>query len=58
MKALMVVFVAIGLVLGGAGCSTSDRGTTTTQKQYSCPMGHVTTDKPGKCPKCGMDLRR
>jgi membrane fusion protein, copper/silver efflux system len=24
---------------------------------YSCPMHpEVTSDKPGKCPKCGMDL--
>ena len=26
-------------------------------KQYVCPMHpEVTSDKPGKCPKCGMDL--
>ncbi len=25
---------------------------------YSCPMHpDVTSDKPGKCPKCGMDLK-
>ena len=24
---------------------------------YTCPMHNdVTSDKPGKCPKCGMDL--
>ena len=24
---------------------------------YSCPMHpDITSDKPGKCPKCGMDL--
>ena len=24
---------------------------------YTCPMHpEVTSDKPGKCPKCGMDL--
>ena len=24
---------------------------------YTCPMhSEVTSDKPGKCPKCGMDL--
>jgi transcription initiation factor IIE alpha subunit len=26
-------------------------------KIYTCPMHpDVTSDKPGKCPKCGMDL--
>jgi hypothetical protein len=26
-------------------------------KLYTCPMHpDVTTDKAGKCPKCGMDL--
>ena len=23
---------------------------------WVCPMGCATSDKPGKCPKCGMDL--
>lgn len=28
-----------------------------TGKIYSCPMHpEVKSDKPGKCPKCGMDL--
>ncbi|MBX9889083.1 MAG: hypothetical protein K2Y30_14235 [Flavobacteriaceae bacterium] len=28
-----------------------------TQKTYTCPMHpEVTSDKPGKCPKCGMNL--
>ena len=25
-------------------------------KTYVCPMGDYQGDKPGKCPKCGMDL--
>jgi len=26
-------------------------------KNYTCPMHpDVNSDKPGKCPKCGMDL--
>jgi hypothetical protein len=25
-------------------------------KTYVCPMDGSTSDKPGKCPKCGMDL--
>ena len=26
------------------------------KKVYVCPMGDYTGNKPGKCPKCGMDL--
>jgi hypothetical protein len=26
------------------------------EKTYVCPMDGYTSDKPGKCPKCGMDL--
>ncbi len=25
-------------------------------KKYVCPMDGYTSDKPGKCPNCGMDL--
>lgn len=25
---------------------------------YACPMGHYSSDQPGKCPKCGMDLQK
>ncbi len=25
-------------------------------KKYFCPMDGFTSDKPGKCEKCGMDL--
>ena len=24
--------------------------------KYVCPMGCASSDKPGKCPKCGMDM--
>lgn len=28
-----------------------------TKATYVCPMhSEVSSDKPGKCPKCGMDL--
>ncbi len=31
--------------------------TTTAKVVYTCPMHpEVTSDKPGKCPKCGMTL--
>lgn len=26
--------------------------------KYICPMGEYTGDKPGKCPKCGMELKK
>ncbi len=26
--------------------------------KYVCPMGEYTGAKPGKCPKCGMELKR
>ncbi len=26
------------------------------EKTYVCPMDGSTSHKPGKCPKCGMDL--
>ncbi|KAF0126866.1 MAG: copper/silver-translocating P-type ATPase [Elusimicrobia bacterium] len=26
------------------------------KKKYVCPMGCAESDKPGRCPKCGMDL--
>jgi len=30
----------------------------TSKVEYSCPMHpDVVQDKPGKCPKCGMDLQ-
>jgi RNA polymerase subunit RPABC4/transcription elongation factor Spt4 len=28
----------------------------TAKDSYICPMCHVTADKPGKCPMCGMDM--
>jgi hypothetical protein len=47
---------------GGCGCgaqgNNKTQGKDSTQTgQYVCPMGCVApTDKPGKCPKCGMNL--
>ena len=25
---------------------------------WACPMGHMKSDKPGKCATCGMDLEK
>src|ERR1051325_5551828 len=26
------------------------------KESYVCPMCHIKSDKPGKCPQCGMDM--
>jgi len=28
----------------------------TVKDSYICPMCHIKSDKPGKCPQCGMDM--
>ena len=51
MLLVMVGFMSIGLNL--SSCNNSASGDTI----YQCEMhADVTSDKPGKCPKCGMDL--
>lgn len=47
----MAAWFAVGAPLM-SGCAKKQPATT-----YVCPMHpDVTSDKPGKCPKCGMDL--
>ncbi len=63
---LACAILALGLVaLGGTMARAGDRDnkpatqptTQSAQKaKYVCPMGCVTADKPGKCPRCGMAL--
>gem|GEM_PF-2694199 len=36
--------------------STDSTAGNATHKTYACPMDGYTSDKPGKCPNCGMDL--
>jgi hypothetical protein len=55
-----LAFLAVA-VLGVASCSKSDQqqsnGQSSHAKQYTCSMHpEVVPDKPGKCPKCGMEL--
>jgi hypothetical protein len=61
------IIAAIALLafaaLNGTGCkpssmpSTASENATSQTRQYTCPMHpEVVSDKPGKCPKCGMDL--
>lgn len=43
--------------VGGANITAKFKAAKAVAKTYTCPMHpEVTSDKPGKCPKCGMDL--
>lgn len=62
---ILVVIVAafMGVYYTSAGYTKPVTGTALTQSSitkadvYTCPMHpEVTSDKPGQCPKCGMDL--
>ncbi len=62
MKRIFIVLAAIGLITFTA-CN-NDKSKDKTQKEtlaademYTCTMhNEVMSDKPGKCPKCGMAL--
>jgi len=70
MRKTIVAIVAVGMALAGGaslragepescgGCCQRMATTrpATTQGKYVCPMGCASSDKPGKCPKCGMEL--
>jgi hypothetical protein len=66
MKKVMLMAVAIlfsAATVFAAHTNTAVSDTTKTKKvkpakvQYTCPMHpEVLSDKPGKCPKCGMTL--
>ncbi|MCK9613269.1 MAG: hypothetical protein M0R16_10290 [Bacteroidales bacterium] len=59
-----LAIVGIVLMLAFTACGSQDNKTTSTEQNstnakalYTCPMHpEVRSDKPGKCPKCGMDL--
>jgi len=53
-----IIFLVIALVSSTILFAQNQSKTDSTAKGvYSCPMHpEVTSDKPGKCPKCGMDL--
>ena len=50
--------LSMGMMLGKDGKpAAANTGATVQTAKYACPMHpEVTSDKPGKCPKCGMDL--
>lgn len=53
LKFTLFAFMAIGMTLPSCNNST----TADKDSIYQCPMDpQVTSDKPGKCSKCGMDL--
>lgn len=58
---MKTLFLAFALTfVGFAGCgspSESNTTTTTPTKQYACPMKCATSEKPGACPKCGMEMK-
>jgi len=62
MKRLIILMLMIAstsaIFAQKAKQSKSTKGqTTTAMASYACPMHpEVTSDKPGKCSKCGMDL--
>ncbi|MCA0366379.1 MULTISPECIES: efflux RND transporter periplasmic adaptor subunit [Leadbetterellaceae] len=55
MKSLNLIFVILTVLLG---CNTKKSSHKTQEAAYTCPMpsDSVFSDKPGKCPKCGMEL--
>lgn len=57
MKWLASLLVAVVLAVSGVGCESSSSGSGG-GKQYACSMGCATSDKPGKCTKCGMEMKQ
>jgi hypothetical protein len=61
MAAVAAVALA-GIAIGVSGCKEKESSQSQSQNgtkmvQYTCTMHpDVVMDKPGKCPKCGMDL--
>lgn len=64
MKAQIVLFLATALAVtpllvqaGHPGEPASSATPSATAQKYTCEMHpEVISDKPGKCPKCGMNL--
>lgn len=58
-KVVFVTLISIWMAVAIAGCgNTSKNGKVQGEKVvYTCPMHpEIIKDKPGKCPKCGMEL--
>ena len=58
-KAILFLSFAAFMAAGIYSCSSKSTESKTEKASvvYTCPMDKdVVSDKPGKCPKCGMDL--
>jgi hypothetical protein len=63
-KMNLVIFCLAALTFTFGACGSQDKKSTTTEQNtttakvvYTCSMHpEVRSDKPGKCPKCGMEL--
>lgn len=62
-NSILMILVAASMVLNFNACNNSStpkqdiESTSDQLAMYSCPMHpEVQSDKPGKCPKCKMDL--
>ncbi len=54
---LLIVIGTGGYLLTSYGCARRQTQSSTEKVTYTCPMHpEVKSDKPGKCPKCGMNL--
>ncbi|MBI2898804.1 MAG: hypothetical protein HYY17_01325 [Planctomycetes bacterium] len=61
MKRMFVsLAAAMALLFVGAGCGSPKDNpeihSPKVEKKYACPMKCATSDSPGKCPKCGMEM--
>lgn len=62
MKIMLIVIAVVALIIAAAfvaGCNSGKpaKAQTGSGIVYTCPMHpEVISDKPGKCPKCGMNL--
>ena len=53
-----IILIAVSVLITMSTFAQSPKETKSITK-YSCPMhSDVTSDKPGKCPKCGMDMKK
>ena len=66
MKYLIIFFFAVATLSSCGGSVKTDNKPAEVKKDsipakvvYTCPMHpEVVSDKPGTCPKCGMDLEK